>query len=146
MLHLRACNPACAFPRQFAREPKSELTCIACDCLQSGNPEARAACEPLLPEIENLKIYVGNLPYSVTSEDLSDMFKEYGDVEEATLIMDRETGRSKGFAFVEMQSNSDADRAIKGLNGTQLDGRALTVNQARPRESRPRQDRSSRRW
>ena len=93
-----------------------------------------------------MKIYVGNLPYSVTSEDLSDMFKEYGDVEEATLIMDRETGRSKGFAFVEMKSNSDADRAIKGLNGTQLEGRALTVTQARPRESRPRQDRSSRRW
>ena len=93
-----------------------------------------------------MKIYVGNMPYSVTSEDLSNMFKEYGDVEEATLIMDRETGRSKGFAFVEMKSNSDADRAIKGLNGTQLDGRALTVNQARPRESRPRQDRSSRRW
>ena len=81
------------------------------------------------------------MPYSVTSEDLSDMFKEYGDVGEATLIMDRETGRSKGFAFVEMRSNSEADRAIKALNGTQLDGRALTVNQARPRE-----ERSNRRW
>ena len=88
-----------------------------------------------------MKIYVGNMPYSVTSEDLSDMFKEYGDVGEATLIMDRETGRSKGFAFVEMRSNSEADRAIKALNGTQLDGRALTVNQARPRE-----ERSNRRW
>ena len=88
-----------------------------------------------------MKIYVGNMPYSVTSEDLSDMFKEYGDVGETTLIMDRETGRSKGFAFVEMRSNSEADRAIKGLNGTQLDGRALTVNQARPRE-----ERSNRRW
>ena len=74
------------------------------------------------------------------------MFKEYGDVEEATVIMDRESGRSKGFGFIDMPNNSDADRAIKGLNGTQLDGRALTVNQARPRESRPRQDRSSRRW
>ena len=86
------------------------------------------------------------MPYSVTTEDLSAMFKEYGDVEEATVIMDRESGRSKGFGFIDMPNNSDADRAIKGLNGTQLDGRALTVNQARPRESRPRQDRSSRRW
>ena len=99
-----------------------------------------------------MKIYVGNMPYSVTSEDRSDMFKEYGDVGEATVIMDRETGRSKGFGFVEMQSNPDAERAMKALNGTQLDGRALMVNQARPRESRPRdggrprEERSNRRW
>ncbi len=93
-----------------------------------------------------MKIYVGNMPYSIASEGLSDMFKEYGDVEEATVIMDRETGRSKGFGFVEMHNNPDAERAMKALNGTQLDGRTLTVNEARPRESRPREDRSSRRW
>ena len=93
-----------------------------------------------------MKIYVGNLPYSVTNEDLLDMFKEYGDVEEATIIMDRESGRSKGFGFVDMPNNSDSDRALKGLNGTQLGGRALVVNQARPRESRPRRERSSRQW
>ena len=93
-----------------------------------------------------MKIYVGNMPYTVTSEDLSDMFKEHGGVEEVTVIMDRDTGRSKGFGFVDMPNNSDADRAIKALNGTQLEGRALTVNQARPRENRPREDRSSRRW
>ena len=93
-----------------------------------------------------MKIYVGNMPYSVTNEDLSDMFKEYGDVAEATIIMDRETGRSKGFGFVDMPSNSDSDRAMKRLNGTQLGGRALVVNQARPRESRPRRERSSRQW
>ena len=92
-----------------------------------------------------MKIYVGNMPYTVTSEALSDMFKEHGGVEEATVIMDRDTGRSKGFGFVDMPNNSDADRAIKALNGTQLEGRALTVNQARPRENRPREDRSSRR-
>ena len=73
------------------------------------------------------------------------MFKEHGGVEEVTIIMDRDTGRSKGFGFVEMPNNSDADRAIKSLNGTQVGGRALTVNQARPRENRPRDDRSSRR-
>ena len=93
-----------------------------------------------------MKIYVGNMPYSVTNEDLSDMFKEYGDLDEATIVMDRESGRSKGFGFVDMPNNSDADRAIKELNGTQLGGRALVVNQARPRESRPRRERSSRRW
>ena len=93
-----------------------------------------------------MKIYVGNMPYTVTSEDLSDMFKEHGGVEEVTIIMDRDTGRSKGFAFVDMPNNSDADRAIKSLNGTQVGGRALTVNQARPRENRPRDGGSSRRW
>ena len=59
-----------------------------------------------------MKIYVGNMPYTVTSEDLSDMFKEHGGVEEATVIMDRDTGRSKGFGFVEMQNNSDADPSL----------------------------------
>ena len=93
-----------------------------------------------------MKIYVGNLPYTVTSEDLSDMFKEHGGVEDVTIIMDRETGQSKGFGFVDMPNNSDADRAIKSLNGTQVGGRALTVNQARPRENRPRDGGSSRRW
>ena len=85
-----------------------------------------------------MKIYIGNLSYSVTSEDLSDMFKEYGGVNEATVISDRETDRSKGFGFVEMPNNSDADRAIKGLNGTQVGGRALTVNQALPGPLPPR--------
>ena len=85
------------------------------------------------------------MPYSVTSDALSDMFSEYGDVDEATVIKDRDSGRSKGFGFVDMPSDADANRAIKGLNGTQLDNRALVVNQARPRENRPRQERSSRR-
>ncbi len=92
-----------------------------------------------------MKIYVGNMPYSVTSDALSDMFSEYGDVDEATVIKDRDSGRSKGFGFVDMPSDADANRAIKGLNGTQLDNRALVVNQARPRENRPRQERSNRR-
>ncbi len=93
-----------------------------------------------------MKIYVGNLPYSVTSGALSDMFGEYGDVGDATVINDRETGRSKGFGFVEMPNNSEADKAMKALSGTQIEGRTLTVNQARPREERPRDERSSRRW
>ena len=86
---------------------------------------------------EDLKIYVGNMPYSTTSEQLSTLFGEYGHVQEATVIMDRETGRSKGFGFVDMPNNSEADQAIKALNATALNGRMLTVNQARPRGDRP---------
>jgi len=83
-----------------------------------------------------LRIYVGNLPYSVTSEDLTEMFGEHGSVSDVTVVMDRDTGRSKGFGFVEMQNNTEADRAIKELNGSAQQGRTLTVNQARPREDR----------
>ena len=85
-----------------------------------------------------MRIYIGNMPYSISSEDLSEMFGEYGHVQDATVIMDRETGRSKGFGFIEMPNNSEADRAIKELNSTQLSGRMITVNQARPRGDRPR--------
>ncbi len=85
-----------------------------------------------------MRIYIGNMPYSVSSEDLSELFGEYGHVQDATVIMDRETGRSKGFGFIEMPNNSEADRAIKELNSTQLQGRMITVNQARPRGDRPR--------
>ena len=85
-----------------------------------------------------MRIYNGNMQNSITSEDLSEMFGEYGHVQDATVIMDRETGRSKGFGFIEMPNNSEADRAIKELNSTQLQGRMITVNQARPRGDRPR--------
>ena len=85
-----------------------------------------------------MKIYVGNMPYSTTSEELGALFEEFGQVDDATVIMDRETGRSKGFGFVEMPNNSEADNAIKALNSTQLKGRMITVNQARPRGDRPR--------
>ena len=89
-------------------------------------------------ETKHLRIYIGNMPYGVSSEDLSELFGEYGHVQDATVIMDRETGRSKGFGFIEMPNNSEADRAIKELNSTQLQGRMITVNQARPRGDRPR--------
>ena len=85
-----------------------------------------------------MNMYVGNLSYSVTEDELRSMFVEYGDVVSAKLIMDRETGRSKGFGFVEMSNNSDAQKAMEDLNGRTIDGRALTVNQARPREDRSR--------
>ena len=82
------------------------------------------------------KLYVGNLSYDVSSSDLEKMFSAHGTVESAQVISDRDTGRSKGFGFVEMESNSEADAAITALNGQEVDGRALNVSEARPREPR----------
>jgi RNA recognition motif-containing protein len=84
------------------------------------------------------KLYVGNLPFSVDSSALERMFSEYGTVESATVVSDRESGRSRGFGFVEMSSAEEAEAAINALNGQEHSGRALTVNEAKPREDRPR--------
>jgi RNA recognition motif-containing protein len=81
------------------------------------------------------KLYVGNLAYSVTDADLQTMFGAHGTVQSAQVIMDRETGRSKGFGFVEMGSDQEAQAAIAALNGLQSGGRSLTVNEAKPKES-----------
>ncbi|MFM2065759.1 MAG: hypothetical protein RLZZ584_668 [Pseudomonadota bacterium] len=83
------------------------------------------------------KLYVGNLAYSVRDEDLNEAFGAFGAVNSAKVMMDRETGRSKGFGFVEMGSDADAQSAINGLNGQAIAGRAVVVNEARPREERP---------
>lgn len=85
-----------------------------------------------------VKLYVGNLPYSTTDEDLRTLFAEFGTVESTAVISDRETGRSKGFGFVELSSKEEADKAIEALNGKDQGGRNLVVNEARPREERPR--------
>ena len=82
----------------------------------------------------SVKIYVGNLPYSVTDSSLGSNFAEFGSVSSAKVMMDRETGRSKGFGFVEMASAEVAQAAITGLNGMSVDGRSIVVNLARPRE------------
>ena len=93
-----------------------------------------------------MNIFVGNLVWSTTEEDLAQLFEAYGIVERVQLIRDRETGRSRGFGFVEMPEASEAHAAITGLNGTVLGGRALTVNEARPREERrPRDEGEGRR-
>jgi RNA recognition motif-containing protein len=84
------------------------------------------------------KLYVGNLSFETTSSQLQDMFGQYGEVRSAEVIADRDTGRSKGFGFVEMGADADAEKAITGLNGQMMNGRSLTVNEARPKESRPR--------
>ncbi len=80
-------------------------------------------------------IYVGNLPYEITSDNLQTLFEEYGEVTSAKVINDRHTGRSKGFGFVEMSSNDDADKAIEQLNGSELKGRNIKVNVAKPRRN-----------
>ena len=81
------------------------------------------------------RIYVGNLSYQTTENDLNNLFGQVGDVESVNIITDRDTGRSKGFGFVEM-GNEDAEKAIAQLNGSELNGRSITVNEARPREDR----------
>jgi RNA recognition motif-containing protein len=85
------------------------------------------------------KLYVGNLPYSATDQTLMDTFSQCGTVQSAKVIMDRDSGRSKGFAFVEMSSPSEASASISQFNGTQMDGRAINVSEAKPQA--PRDDR-----
>jgi hypothetical protein len=84
------------------------------------------------------KLYVGNLPYSVRDSDLEQAFSQFGSVTSAKVMMERDTGRSKGFGFVEMGSDAEAQAAINGMNGQPLGGRSVVVNEARPMESRPR--------
>ena len=84
------------------------------------------------------KLYVGNLSYDTTSADLEQMCGAHGTVQSAEVIQDRDTGRSKGFGFVQMGSDAEAQTAIGALNGQEVGGRALTVNEAKPREDRPR--------
>ncbi|MEK7635057.1 MAG: RNA-binding protein [Patescibacteria group bacterium] len=86
------------------------------------------------------KLFVGNLPYKTTDTDLRDMFSGNGEVTEAVVIMDRERGVSKGFGFVTMTNDAEATAAIDAWNGKDVEGRALTVNEARPQEARPRRD------
>jgi cold-inducible RNA-binding protein len=85
-----------------------------------------------------VKLYVGNLPYSTADADLTTLFAEYGTVVSASVISDRETGRSKGFGFVEIEEEDKAKAAVEALNGKDFGGRNIVVNEARPREERPR--------
>ena len=87
-----------------------------------------------------MNIYVGNLPYSATEDELRTAFAAFGEVNSVSLITDKYSGQSKGFAFVEMAENSAADAAIKGLNETSMGGRNIKVNQAKPRGDRPKRD------
>jgi cold-inducible RNA-binding protein len=84
----------------------------------------------------SVRLYVGNLPFSISESEVEEMFRQIGVVESTNLVTDRDTGRSRGFAFVEMDTREAAEAAIAELNGREIDGRALTVNEARPRENR----------
>jgi RNA recognition motif-containing protein len=84
-----------------------------------------------------MNMYVGNLPHGVNEDELRSLFTEFGEVASVNIIKDRFSGQSKGFGFVEMPNNSEADKAIKALNGTQLKGRDIKVNQAKPKSERP---------
>ncbi|MBD67461.1 MAG: RNA-binding protein [Candidatus Neomarinimicrobiota bacterium] len=88
-----------------------------------------------------MNIYVGNLSFQLSEDDLNSAFGEYGQVDSAKIITDRETGRSKGFGFIEMPNQEEAEKAIEGLNGKELEGRAVKVNESKPREDRPRRPR-----
>ncbi|MDE0820330.1 MAG: RNA-binding protein [Opitutales bacterium] len=85
-----------------------------------------------------MNIYIGNLSYNVTDQDLQKLFEEYGKVERSNIISDRETGRSKGFGFIEMPEQSEGQKAIEELDGQDLDGRNIRVNEARPKQDKPR--------
>ena len=87
--------------------------------------------------MNNSKLFVGNLSFNTTENELNDMFAQHGTIVEANLMMDRETGRARGFGFVTMSTPEEAQKAIDALNGTSVDGRAINVNIARPREDRP---------
>jgi cold-inducible RNA-binding protein len=83
-------------------------------------------------------LYVGNLPHSTTESELRTVFQAHGEVERVSIVTDRETGRARGFAFVEMTNAGEAEKAIAALNGTELGGRTLTINEAKPKTDRPR--------
>jgi len=83
-------------------------------------------------------LYVGNLPHSTTEAELRTVFQAHGDVDKVSIVTDRETGRARGFAFVEMPNAAEADKAVAALNGTELGGRALKINEAKPKAERPR--------
>jgi len=87
-----------------------------------------------------MKIYVGNLSFKMTDEDLEDLFRDYGTVSDCTIIIDRDTRRSKGFGFVEMPEQAEGEEAISKLDGKEVDGRNIKVNVAKPREERPRRN------
>lgn len=104
-------------------------------CILFSEIRIKYLCLTKLPEVVSIltKLYVGNLPYSYQESNLMEMFSEYGTVVSATIITDRQSGRSKGFGFVEFEAEEEAKAAIEALNGTEVDGRKLTVNEARPR-------------
>ncbi|NNM43607.1 MAG: RNA-binding protein [Chlamydiae bacterium] len=96
-----------------------------------------------MSQATNKKLYVGSLPYSISEDELRELFSSYGNIESVRIITDKFTGQSKGFGFVEMSNEDDAQRAVEGMNGKQISGRTLIVNEARPEQRRERSFNSS---
>ncbi|MEY2483514.1 MAG: hypothetical protein QOK24_2042, partial [Verrucomicrobiota bacterium] len=111
--------------------------------LKPGSRERLCSWQFLLQKII-MKLYVGNLSFETTENDLQDLFETHGKVTDVALMMDRTTGRSRGFAFVSMADTTEANAAVAALNGKEVQGRTLTVNEARAREERPRQSAGNR--
>src|SRR5215831_13964909 len=121
----------------FLAFPLSQLDLVGFgEQRQSVRLEVASLVLFLWSSVMGKKLYVGNLSYNTSSSDLDSLFAAHGTVQSAQVIMDRDTGRSKGFGFVEMGSDAEAQVAIQALNGKEIEGRALTVNEAKPREDR----------
>src|SRR5687767_10298271 len=114
---------------QLERSQASRPVCLTGSITQSS----RQYLEFALIELDKMDIYVGNLPYSVSEKDLRDIFSNFGDLQSVKLITDRETGNPKGFGFVTLADQSRVDEAVKALNGTEFQGRALKINPSEPR-------------
>jgi RNA recognition motif-containing protein len=119
------------------RSPFAAVRCLNSDESHGKSVTSSGATEPVnqTPDEDSvsMKLYVGNLPYTTSEEDLRTLFSQYGNVESVAVITDRETGRSKGFGFVEFADDNEAKSAISALSGQEFSGRALTVNEARPK-------------
>jgi cold-inducible RNA-binding protein len=123
----------------ISKPGKSSVEPVFSDDLRpDGREQSRKGSQSKSKVIMNTKLFVGNLSFNTTQTQLQDLFAAHGNVVEADVIMDKFSGRPRGFAFVTMDSKEAADAAVQALNGKDIDGRALTVNEARPREDRPR--------
>jgi cold-inducible RNA-binding protein len=124
----------CLFPGMLNLQVNSSSVMILSPLF--GNSLRKAAVSRTVKRHMNSKLFVGNLSFNTTESDLSAAFAAFGTVTETNLMKDRETGRPRGFGFITMSSDEEAQKAIEGLNGKDMDGRALTVNIAKPREER----------
>ncbi len=117
-----------------------DLFVFSIPIVDSFNQKESTAILIIKESIQNMEIYVGNLPWSFKDQDLADAFSEFGTVDRASVITERPSGRSKGFGFVTMNEASEAQNAIEAMNGKDVEGRPLKVNEAKPREDRPKRN------
>jgi cold-inducible RNA-binding protein len=128
------------FREQVIDNPRSRSVIRVPWSLAGNRSRFALACFTYWGEIMSVKLYVGNISFQTTQQDLEELFGKSGQVESVSIVTDRDTGQPRGFAFVEMSDNKEAQAAIQALDGKEVDGRALKVNEARPREDRGRRD------